>query len=94
MDMDMNRFTEKLQEALRAAQSKATRYGHQQLDVEHLLAAPSGAGRRLGRPRSFRKRGREHATPCNTELEHELDRLPKVSGSLRRPPTRSTSRAA
>ena len=37
--MDINRFTEKLQEAIRAAQSKATRYGHQQLDVEHLLAS-------------------------------------------------------
>ena len=35
--MDINRFTEKLQEAIRAAQSKAVRYGHQQLDVEHLL---------------------------------------------------------
>ena len=35
----MNRFTEKLQEAIRAAQSKATRYGHQQIDVEHLLDA-------------------------------------------------------
>ena len=37
--MDINRFTEKLQEAIRAAQSKAVRYGHQQIDVEHLLAA-------------------------------------------------------
>ena len=37
--MDINRFTEKTQEALRAAQSKAARYGNQQIDVEHLLAA-------------------------------------------------------
>ena len=37
--MDINRFTEKLQEAIRAAQSKAIRYGHQQIDVEHLLAS-------------------------------------------------------
>ena len=37
--MDINRFTEKLQEAIRAAQSKAIRYGHQQLDVEHLFAS-------------------------------------------------------
>ena len=36
--MDFNRFTEKLQEAVRAAQGKAVRYGHQQIDVEHLLA--------------------------------------------------------
>ena len=37
--MDINRFTEKLQEAIRAAQTKAVRYGNQQVDVEHLLAA-------------------------------------------------------
>ena len=37
--MDLNRLTEKAQEALRAAQSEATRLGHQQLDVEHLLLA-------------------------------------------------------
>jgi ATP-dependent Clp protease ATP-binding subunit ClpB len=36
--MDMNRMTEKVQEALRSAQSKAIRRSHQQLDVEHLLA--------------------------------------------------------
>ena len=39
ISMDINRFTEKLQEAIRAAQTKAVRYGHQQIDVEHLLAA-------------------------------------------------------
>ena len=37
--MDINRFTEKLQEAIRSAQSTAQRYGQQQIDVEHLLAA-------------------------------------------------------
>ena len=37
--MDINRFTEKLQEAIRSAQGKAVRYGHQQIDVEHLLKA-------------------------------------------------------
>ena len=37
--MDINRYTEKMQEALRSAQSKAVRYGNQQVDVEHLLSA-------------------------------------------------------
>ena len=37
--MDINRFTEKLKEAIHAAQSKAVRYSHQQIDVEHLLRA-------------------------------------------------------
>ena len=35
--MDMNRFTEKSQEALQAAHRLAARLGHQQIDVEHLL---------------------------------------------------------
>ena len=37
--MDFNRFTEKLQEGVRAAQSLAAQRGQQQLDVEHLLLA-------------------------------------------------------
>ena len=37
--MDINRFTEKAQEALSAAQQQATRRSHQQVDVEHLLMA-------------------------------------------------------
>ena len=37
--MDINRLTEKAQEAVRATQSEATRQGHQQIDVEHLLLA-------------------------------------------------------
>ena len=37
--MDFNRFTEKLQEAFRTAQSVAAGRGNQQIDVEHLLLA-------------------------------------------------------
>ena len=37
--MDANRLTEKVQEALNAAQAKAIRLSHQQVDVEHLLSA-------------------------------------------------------
>src|SRR5512141_2417102 len=37
--MDLNRFTEKSQEAIHAAQSLASRLSHQQIDVEHLMAA-------------------------------------------------------
>ena len=37
--MDLNRFTEKLQEAMQAAQSLAASRGQQQLDVDHLLIA-------------------------------------------------------
>ena len=37
--MDFNRFTEKLQEGFRSAQSLAASRGNQQIDVEHLLLA-------------------------------------------------------
>ena len=37
--MDFNRFTEKMQEAVRTAQSLALQHGNQQIDVEHLLLA-------------------------------------------------------
>ena len=37
--MDINRFTEKAQSALRDAQGLAVRLGHQQIDVEHVLMA-------------------------------------------------------
>ena len=37
--MDFNKFTEKMQDAVRAAQSVAIRHGNQQFDVEHLLLA-------------------------------------------------------
>ncbi len=37
--MDMNRFTEKAQEALQSAQALAARFGQQQVDLEHLLLA-------------------------------------------------------
>ena len=47
--MDINRFTQKAQEAVSAAQTKAVRYGHQQMDVEHCLRRCSNrrAGWRL-----------------------------------------------
>ncbi len=37
--MDFNRFTEKLQDAVQAAQSVAIQHGNQQIDTEHLLLA-------------------------------------------------------
>ena len=37
--MDPNRLTQKTQEALHDAQTKALRYGHTEVDVEHLLLA-------------------------------------------------------
>jgi ATP-dependent Clp protease ATP-binding subunit ClpB len=76
--MDINRFTEKLQEAIRAAQSKATRYGHQQLDVEHLFA--SLLEQEGGLAGSILSRAGVSLDTLRPRVEQELDRLPKVSG--------------
>jgi len=37
--MDMNRMTQKSQEVIQAAQALATRFGHVEVDGEHLLLA-------------------------------------------------------
>src|SRR5580658_4275170 len=78
IDMDINRFTEKLQEAIRAAQSRTTRYGHQQLDVEHLFA--SLLEQEGGLAGSILSRAGVNIDTLRPRLEQELDRLPKVTG--------------
>jgi ATP-dependent Clp protease ATP-binding subunit ClpB len=76
--MDINRFTEKLQEAIRASQSKAIRYGHQQLDVEHVLL--SLLEQEGGLAFSILTKAAVPVETLHTRLEQELDRMPKVSG--------------
>src|ERR1039458_4229852 len=78
INMDINRFTEKLQEAIRAAQSQATRYGHQQLDVEHLFA--SLLEQEGGLAGSILSRAGVNVDTLRPRRDEELDRLPKVSG--------------
>ncbi|MCL4401694.1 MAG: type VI secretion system ATPase TssH, partial [Acidobacteria bacterium] len=75
--MDINRFTEKLQEAIPAAQSKAVRYSHQQLDVEHLLSALLEQDGGLAF--SILSKAGINAETVHRRLEQELERLPKVS---------------
>ena len=75
--MNINRFTEKSQEALQEAQSLAERRHHQGVDVEHLLwtllAQPDGLATAIltaaGVPVPSVRQG----------LEQELDKLPQVS---------------
>ena len=77
--MDINKFTEKLQEALSAAQTKAVRYGHQQVDLEHLLLALLEQERGLAM--SILNKADIDAGAVKRQLEQELSKLPKVSGS-------------
>jgi len=81
--MDINRLTEKTQEALQAAQSDALRRGNQQVDVEHLLAAL--LAQEGGLAASILKRAGANPETLAARLDQELDRLPKVSSPTGQP---------
>ncbi len=76
--MDANRFTEKVQEALSGAQAKAIRLSHQQVDVEHVLAALLEQERGLAT--SILQRAGVDLASLKRRLDQELERLPKVAG--------------
>ncbi|MFD7160614.1 ATP-dependent chaperone ClpB [Kribbella sp. NPDC059898] len=76
--MDLNHLTQKSQEALHDAQTKALRYGHTEVDGEHLLLAlldqPDGLV-----PKLLAQAGTD-PDRLRTDLEADLDRRPKVTG--------------
>src|SRR6185312_6893379 len=76
--VDMNRLTQKSQEALHDAQTKALRFGHTEVDGEHLLLAlleqPDGLTGRL-----LTQAGADPQALAR-DLEAELGRFPRVSG--------------
>src|SRR5499426_267037 len=75
--MDINRFTESAQQGLSAAQSKAARYGNQQVDVEHLLSSLLEQERGLAT--SILNKAEIRADAIKQRVEQELQRLPKVT---------------
>ncbi|MCX6993764.1 MAG: ATP-dependent chaperone ClpB [Kiritimatiellaeota bacterium] len=76
--MDLNQTTQKVQEAVQAAQALALRYGHQEVDGEHLLAALLDQADGLA-PRLLERLG--VAVPAlKARIEQELDKRPRVSG--------------
>ena len=77
--MDFNRFTEKLQEGFRAAQSLAAARGQQQLEVDHLLLAL--IEQEGGLAQSILLKSGANAEAVHRRLIQDLDRLPRVSGS-------------
>ena len=76
--MDLNRFTQKSQEALAAAQARAVELGHQAVDVEHTLLALIEQEEGLV-PRLL-KRMDVPSDTLTQALRAELAKLPKVSG--------------
>jgi ATP-dependent Clp protease ATP-binding subunit ClpB len=81
--MDFNRFTEKVQEAFRSAQGIATRYGNQQLDVEHLMAAL--LDQEGGLAPSILNKSDINTAALRARIEQEINKLPKVSGPAASP---------
>ncbi|MHC1743418.1 MAG: ATP-dependent chaperone ClpB [Syntrophobacteraceae bacterium] len=76
--MDLNKFTIKSQEAVQAAQTKAIRSGHLEIDGEHLLLALVEQSDGLV-PRLL-QRMEIPADQVRQRLEDELARKPRVSG--------------
>jgi ATP-dependent Clp protease ATP-binding subunit ClpB len=76
--VDLNRLTQKSQEALHDAQTKAMRFGHTEVDVEHLLLAlldqPDGLVPRLIDRAGANPDGLRRA------VEAELQRRPRTTG--------------
>lgn len=76
--MDMNRLTQKTQEALFSAQDLALRMGHQEVDVEHMAVALLEQENGLI-PRILTKMGVPQEALLS-EIRSQLARKPRVSG--------------
>ena len=76
--MDANRLTQQSQEALHDAQTKALRFGHTEVDGEHLLLALLDRTDGLV-PRVLERAGVDPAA-LRSDLEEELGRRPRQTG--------------
>jgi ATP-dependent Clp protease ATP-binding subunit ClpB len=77
--VDINRFTEKAQEALADANRRASSNGQPQVDVEHLLLAL--LEQEGGLAPSILRKANLNVDNLRRRVEQEVERLPKVSGS-------------
>ncbi|HYV35455.1 MAG TPA: Clp protease N-terminal domain-containing protein, partial [Gemmataceae bacterium] len=76
--MDMNRFTEKSQEALQGAHRLAAKFNHQQIDVEHLLLALLDQER--GLTSALLAKAEIPVEAVKLRVHRELEKLPRVTG--------------
>jgi ATP-dependent Clp protease ATP-binding subunit ClpB len=81
--MDFNRLTEKVQEAIRSAQSMAIRNGNQQVDVEHLMSAL--LDQEGGLAPSILRKADVNVDSARRRIQQEIEKLPKVSGPISGP---------
>ncbi len=77
--MDLNKTTQKVQEALQQAQVKALRYSHQEVDAEHVLLALLEQEGGLV-PRLIESIGTS-VPVIRAQLEQELEKRPRVQGA-------------
>jgi ATP-dependent Clp protease ATP-binding subunit ClpB len=75
--MDINRFTEKAQQALQSAQALAVRRNNQQIDVEHLLLAL--LEQEPGLAVSILRKADVDVKTLAQRLEREVEKIPRVS---------------
>jgi ATP-dependent Clp protease ATP-binding subunit ClpB len=76
--MDINRFTEKAAEAVRAAQTLATRYSNQQIEVEHVFMAL--LEQQDGLVPSILTRAGVNVDSLKAAVEKDISKIPKVTG--------------
>src|SRR5258708_34052821 len=76
--MNINKFTEKAQEAVLTAQTLAEQMSHAQIEPEHLLLALVEQADGIV-PELFKKMGTD-PKPFAAELREELSRLPQAYG--------------
>lgn len=77
--MTLDKFTLKAQEAMMRAQNIAQEYGHQQIEVEHLLKSMLGDSE--GVPQAILKKIGANIDLILNRIQDELKRIPRVSGS-------------
>src|SRR5262249_4183790 len=76
--MDLEKFTEKAQQAIAGSQKIAARMNHQQIDVEHVLLSLLDQEEGLA-PAILNKAG-VSVDALTIKLQRELEKLPRVSG--------------
>jgi ATP-dependent Clp protease ATP-binding subunit ClpB len=76
--MDINRLTEKAQEALQSAHKLATRFSNQQVDVEHLLLAL--LDQENGLASAILGKAQVPVDALKLRVQRDVEKLPRVSG--------------
>jgi ATP-dependent Clp protease ATP-binding subunit ClpB len=76
--MDLSKYTEKAQQAFQAAQRLAIKFGHQQMEVEHLLLAL--LDQEQGLAPALLAKADIAADAVKIRLQRDLERQPRVSG--------------